>query len=200
MPSKLHGCIGFCTKLYIKLAISLCSFSQFSFPFNFQTANALFLKFGAMASNAMTRTQKFTNLLSAHKTLHCFQRKKSARLENLSKPPQGASKLASFDTVLAVRTLAVTFFFLRRTCSCRLSASLPSHLTPDQLVLSNTVLQPNKKPSGSPVGDVALAVLHAEQDRSSVRPLHALVHASSIPPVELRLSNSYSCGLKFVFR
>ena len=36
----------FCTKLYIKLAFSLCSFSQFSFPFNFQTANALVLKFG----------------------------------------------------------------------------------------------------------------------------------------------------------
>ena len=49
-----------------------------------------------------------------------FPKKKSARLENLSKPPQGASKLASFDTMLAVRTLAVTFF-LRRTCSCRLS-------------------------------------------------------------------------------
>ena len=74
-----------------------------------------------------------------------FPKKKSPRLEKLSKPPQGASKLASFDTVLAVRTLAVTFFFLRRTCSCRLSASLSTHLTPDQLVLSNTVLQPNKK-------------------------------------------------------
>ena len=89
-----------------------------------------------------------------------FPKKKSARLENLSKPPQGASKLASFDTVLAVRTLAVTFF-LRRTCSCRLSASLPSHLTPDKLVLSNSTLSfnPTKKPSGSPVGDVALAAL-----------------------------------------
>ena len=74
-----------------------------------------------------------------------FPKKKSPRLEKLWKPPQGALKLASFDTVLAVRTLAVTFFFLRRTCSCRLSASSSSHLTPDQLVLSNTVLQPNKK-------------------------------------------------------
>ena len=81
-----------------------------------------------------------------------FPKKKSARLENLSKPPQGASKLASFDTVLAVRTLAVIFFFLRRTCSCRLSASFPSHLTPDQLVLSNTVLQPNKKAFRQPSG------------------------------------------------
>ena len=55
-----------------------------------------------------------------------FPKKKSPRLEKLSKPPQGASKLASFDTVLAVRTLAVTFFFLRLTCSCRLSGSLSS--------------------------------------------------------------------------
>ena len=38
----------FCTKLYIKLAVSLCSFSQFSFPFNFQTANALVLKIGTL--------------------------------------------------------------------------------------------------------------------------------------------------------
>ena len=134
-----------------------------------------------------------------------FPKKKSARLENLSKPPQGASKLASFDTVLAVRTLAVTFFFLRRTCSCRLSASLPSHvhLTPDRLVLSNSVLQPNKKAFRQPSGwrgTGSIACMYAEQDRSSVRPLHALVLASSIPPVELWLSNSYSSGLKFVFR
>ena len=38
----------FCTKLYIKRAVSLCSFSQFSFPFNFRTANALVLKFGPL--------------------------------------------------------------------------------------------------------------------------------------------------------
>ena len=38
----------FCTKLYIKLAVSLCSFSQFSFPFNFRTANALVLKFATL--------------------------------------------------------------------------------------------------------------------------------------------------------
>ena len=40
--------LAFCTKLYKKLAVSLCSFSQFSFPFNFQTANALVLKFGTL--------------------------------------------------------------------------------------------------------------------------------------------------------
>ena len=38
----------FYTKLYIKLAVSLGSFSQFSFPFNFRTANALVLKFGTL--------------------------------------------------------------------------------------------------------------------------------------------------------
>ena len=38
----------FCTKLYIKLAVSLCLISQFSFPFNFRTANALVLKFGTL--------------------------------------------------------------------------------------------------------------------------------------------------------
>ena len=38
----------FCTKLYIKLAVSPCTFSQFSFPFNFRTANALVLKFGTL--------------------------------------------------------------------------------------------------------------------------------------------------------
>ena len=48
MPSKLHGCIGFLYKVVHKLAVSLCSFSQFSFPFNFQTANALVLKFGTL--------------------------------------------------------------------------------------------------------------------------------------------------------
>ena len=50
----------FCTKLYIKLAVSLCSFSQFSFPFNFQTANALALKFGTLPLRCL-----FSNTLLA---------------------------------------------------------------------------------------------------------------------------------------
>ena len=50
----------FCTKLYIKLAVSLCSFSQFSFPFNFQTANALVLKFGTLPLRCL-----FSNTLLA---------------------------------------------------------------------------------------------------------------------------------------
>ena len=128
-----------------------------------------------------------------------FPKKKRPRLEKLSKPPQGPSKLASFDAVLAVRTLAVTFFFLRRTCSCRLSATLSSHLTPDQVgAKQHSPSTQQKKPSDSPVGDVA--VLHAEQNRSSVRPLRALVRSLSIPPVELRIrvSNSYLSGLELV--
>ena len=50
----------FCTKLYIKLAISRCSFSQFSFPFNFRTANVLDLKFGTLPLGCL-----FSNTLLA---------------------------------------------------------------------------------------------------------------------------------------
>ena len=50
----------FCTKLYIKLAVSLGSFSQFSFPFNFRTANALVLKFGTLPLSC-----RFSNTLLA---------------------------------------------------------------------------------------------------------------------------------------
>ena len=38
----------FCTKLYINLGVSLCSFSQFSFPFNYRTADALVFTFGTL--------------------------------------------------------------------------------------------------------------------------------------------------------
>ena len=48
MTLKLLVALVFCTKLYIKLAVSLCSFSQFCFPFNFRTDNALDLKFGTL--------------------------------------------------------------------------------------------------------------------------------------------------------
>ena len=50
----------FCTKLYIKLAVSLCSFSHFSFPFNFQTTNALVSKFGTLPLRCL-----FSNILLA---------------------------------------------------------------------------------------------------------------------------------------
>ena len=49
-----------CTKLYIKLAVSLCSFSHFSFPFNFRTANALVFKFGTLSLSGL-----FSNTLLA---------------------------------------------------------------------------------------------------------------------------------------
>ena len=48
MPTKLLACLGFLYKVVHKLALSLCSFSQFSFPFGFWTANALVLKFGTL--------------------------------------------------------------------------------------------------------------------------------------------------------
>ena len=60
MSSKLHGCIGFLYKVDIKLTVSLCSFSQCSFPFNFQTANALVLKFGTLPFRCF-----FSNILLA---------------------------------------------------------------------------------------------------------------------------------------
>ena len=50
----------FYTKLYIKLAVSLGSFSQFSFPFNFRTANALVLKFATLPLSC-----RFSNKLLA---------------------------------------------------------------------------------------------------------------------------------------
>ena len=50
----------FYTKLYIKLAVSQCSFSQFSLPFNFRTANALVLKFGTLPLSGL-----FSNTLLA---------------------------------------------------------------------------------------------------------------------------------------
>ena len=50
----------FCTKLYIKLAVSLCSFSQVSFPFIFRTANALVLKLGTLLFSC-----RFSNTLLA---------------------------------------------------------------------------------------------------------------------------------------
>ena len=52
--------LAFCTKLHIKLAFSLCSFSHFPFPFNFQTDKALVLQFGPLSLY-----QLFSNTLLA---------------------------------------------------------------------------------------------------------------------------------------
>ena len=80
-----HSCLValvFCTELYIKLAVSLCSFSQFSFPFNFWTANALVLKFGTLPFSGL-----FSNILIAlfdilfcWRVIHRFVPKKWPRL------------------------------------------------------------------------------------------------------------------------
>ena len=94
----------FCTKLYIKLAVSLCSLSQFSFPFNFQTANVLVLKFGILPLRCL-----FSNILLAifdiffrSKVIHRFVPKNGPKMTcgrvfqqnfiskaNLKNPEQG---------------------------------------------------------------------------------------------------------------
>ena len=48
MPSKLHGCIGFLYKAVHKTGRFSVFFFTISFPFNFQMANALVLKFGTL--------------------------------------------------------------------------------------------------------------------------------------------------------
>ena len=82
MPPKLHGCIGFLYKVVHKLAVSLCSFSQFSVPLNFQTANALVLKFGTLPLHCL-----FSNSLSAifdiffrYKAIHRFVPKNGPKM------------------------------------------------------------------------------------------------------------------------
>ena len=49
MPSKLLISIGFLYKVVHKIGFFSVFVSQFSFPFNFRTAEALVLKFGLLA-------------------------------------------------------------------------------------------------------------------------------------------------------
>ena len=129
-----------------------------------------------------------------------FPKIKSPRQDRLSKPPQRASKLASFDTVFGVRTLAVTFFFVRRTCSCRLSASLSSHLTPDHAGAKQHRPSTQQKAFRQPSRWRGSTACSGRIDRVSDHCMRwYMVCASSIPLVELRirLSNSYSSGLEF---
>ena len=94
----------FCTKLYIKLAVSLCSFSQFSFPFNFRTANALVLKFGSTPLSCLLskRLLAIFNILFCSRVIHRFVPKNGPNLTcgcvfqhnfiskaNLKNPEQG---------------------------------------------------------------------------------------------------------------
>ena len=94
----------FCTKLYIKLAVSLCSFSQFSFPFNFRTANALVLKFGTLLLSCLFSNTLLAifDILFRSRVIHRFVPKNGPKLTcgrvfqhnfiskaNLKNPEQG---------------------------------------------------------------------------------------------------------------
>ena len=94
----------FCTKLYIKLAVSLCSFSQFSFPFNFRTANALVLKFGTLLLSCLFSNTLLAifDIVSRSRVIHRFVPKNGPKLtggrifqhnfiskSNLKNPEQG---------------------------------------------------------------------------------------------------------------
>ena len=94
----------FCTKLYIKLAVSLRSFSQFSFPFNFQMANALVLKFGTLPLSDLffNRLLAIIGILFCSRVSHRFVPKNGPKLTcgrvfqhnfiskaNLKNPEQG---------------------------------------------------------------------------------------------------------------
>ena len=72
----------FCTKLYIKLAVSLCSFSQFSFPFNFQTACALVLKFGTLPLSCFVSNilLAILDILFCSRVIHRFVPKNEPKL------------------------------------------------------------------------------------------------------------------------
>ena len=120
----------FCTKLYKKLAVSLSSFSQFSFPFNFQTANALVLKFGTLPLRCL-----FSNTLLAifdiffrSKVIHRFvpkngpkKRRRTNRLRRrtsdqtvLGSNPAVAAALSPwtrlFTPVVPRRSLHISFY------------------------------------------------------------------------------------------
>ena len=72
----------FCTKLYKKLAVSLCSFSHFSFPFNFQTANAMVLKFGTLPLRCLFSNTVLSifDIVFRSKVIHRFVPKNGPKL------------------------------------------------------------------------------------------------------------------------
>ena len=72
----------FCTKLYIKLTVSPCSFSQFSFPFNFRTANALVLKFGTLPLRCLSSNTLLAifYILFRSRVIHRFVPKNGPKL------------------------------------------------------------------------------------------------------------------------
>ena len=94
----------FCTKLYIKLAVSLCSFSQFCFPFNFRTADALALKLGTLPLSGLfyNTLLAIVDIFFRSKVIYRFVPKNGPKLtcgrvfqhyfiskENLKNPEQG---------------------------------------------------------------------------------------------------------------
>ena len=74
--------LGFCVNLYTKLAVSLCSFSQFSFPFNFRTAKGLALKFGTLPVNQLFSNTFLAILISIFRSrvIHRFVPKNGPNL------------------------------------------------------------------------------------------------------------------------
>ena len=72
----------FCTKLYIKLAVSLCSFSQFSFPFNFRTVSTLVLKFGTLPLSYLFSNTLLAifEILFCSRVIHRFVQKNGPKL------------------------------------------------------------------------------------------------------------------------
>ena len=94
----------FCTKFYIKLAVSLCSFSQFSFSYNFRTANSLVLKFGTLPLSGLFSNTFLAifDILFRSRVIHRFVPKNGPKLTcgrvfqhqfiskaNLKNPEQG---------------------------------------------------------------------------------------------------------------
>ena len=72
----------FCTKLYSKLAVSLCLFSHFSFAFNFRTANALVLKFSTVPPRCLFSNTMFAifDILFSSRVIHRFLSKNGPKL------------------------------------------------------------------------------------------------------------------------
>ena len=80
MPLKLLGCTGYLYK--VVLTYSLWSFSQFSFPFNVRTANALVLKFDTLPPSCLffnTWLAMF-DILFCSRVFHRFVRKNGPKL------------------------------------------------------------------------------------------------------------------------
>ena len=154
-------------------------------------------------NNVLPRLARWTNLNAetSNRRSKYMVKGISSRLKKFSKPPGNfASKLimTSIDSRpcnCRMHTCGVLLLPPTNICSCCLSASLASLLTLCQVVLSNSILQPNKKasrqssrvPTGSSLS--RWRGKYVRRAAGSSGPLHhmnAQVHASYIPPVKLR--------------